>query len=109
MHRSALSLLTVALALMMPWMGEGSGPHRGAGIITALEGSRFLVEERGEAHAMTVDARTRIVIVDDDRVGAVGVGDYVAEECVSDGRGGARATRITLLRPAWKDMASPEN
>ena len=110
MHRSALSLFIVAVVWMTPWTGEGaSGPHRGVGIIAVLDGSQLLVQESGGAHEMTIDARTRIVIVDDDRVGAIGVGDYVAEECVSDGQGGVHATRIALLRPAWKELASPEN
>lgn len=83
--------------------------HRGAGIVVALSPSEITLKDGAERHRLTIDRSTRIVIGSHDHVRQIGIGDYVGEECVPDGRGGLRALTLTLYRPAWMEYASPEN
>ena len=83
--------------------------HRGTGIVISLSPSEITLKEGDERHRMTLEKSTRILITSEDRVRQLGIGDYVAEECVPDGKGGIMAIKLTLYRPAWMENASPEN
>lgn len=106
---TVVSLLAGTAILAGAEGGAGKDVHRGTGIVIALSPSEIALREGEGPHRMAVDLGTRILIVPDDRVRELGVGDYVAEECVSDGKGGARAITLNLYRPAWMENASPEN
>jgi hypothetical protein len=79
------------------------------GIVVAVSPSEITLQEAEGPHRMTIDRTTRTVIVPEDRVSQLGIGDYVAEECIQDGKGGLKAVRLTLYRPAWMENASVEN
>lgn len=103
------SLLVGAVA----WAGADGVPargvHQGVGIVVAVSPSEITLQEAGGPHRLTIDRTTRTLIVPEDRVGQLGIGDYVAEECVPDGKGGLKAVKLTLYRPAWMENASVEN
>ncbi len=108
--------LVVAVGLLVwasGWSLAGGetvqGTHRGTGIVVVLSPSEITLLEREGLHRMTVDQGTRIEIGAEDRVYRLGVGDYVAEECVPNRTGGVTAVRLTLYRPAWMENTSPEN
>ena len=113
--RTSLVVLTVVSLLVGTAILAGADErvwkdaHRGTGIVIALSPSEVTLKEGDDFHRMAVDLGTRILIASDDRVRQIGVGDYVAEECVPDGKDGVRAVRLTLYRPAWMENASPEN
>ena len=114
MKASLASLGAVGLLVVTAgWAGaEGlteKGIHRGTGIVVALAPGTITVREVAGSHAMTTNPDTRIVLTPEDQVSRIGVGDYVAEECALDGRGGVTALKLTLYRPAWMEHASPEN
>jgi actin-like ATPase involved in cell morphogenesis len=110
------TLVAVAAGLVLGtagWAGaheRGSmGMHRGTGIVIAASPSEITMTEGDGVHRIAVDKATRIVIGPEARVRRLGAGDYVAEECVPDGKGGFKAVKIILYRPAWMELASPEN
>jgi hypothetical protein len=106
-----VAALTVAVAMIGP-VGAG-GPvqttHHGTGRVVAVSPAEITLAEPGGRHPMAVDSATAYLIDEDARVSQIGIGDYVAEECVADGKGGVTAMRITLYRAAWMENASPEN
>jgi actin-like ATPase involved in cell morphogenesis len=110
------TLVAVAAGLVLGtavWAGaheQGSkGMHRGTGILIAVSPSEITMTEGDGVHRIAVDKATRIVIGPEAHVRRLGAGDYVAEECVPDGKGGFKAVKIVLYRPAWMELASPEN
>ncbi len=112
MKTTAGGLVLIALLLgpgsWAPAAGPAATAHHGKGRIVAIGPGRITLAEPPGHHAMRVDATTEIVIPREAQVSRLGVGDYVAEECIPDGKGGSKAVRLTLYRPAWMDHASPE-
>ncbi len=114
MKRPLGLLVVVGLLVAAPgWALAGGkavqGTHRGTGVVVVLSPSEIALLEGEGLHRMTINQGTRIRIGAEDRVYRLGIGDYVAEECVPDGTGGVTAVRLTLYRPAWMENASPEN
>lgn len=106
----AFLAIMALLAGAAGWAGaDEKGAHRGTGIVVALLPSEITLKEGNEFHRMSIDRATRILIASEDRVSQLGIGDYVAEECVPDDKGGVKAVKLTLYRPAWMENASPEN
>jgi hypothetical protein len=103
-------LMVLGLLTGVPgWAGaDERATHRGVGIVTALSSSEITLKEGEERHTMRIGSNTKISIRSEDRVRGLGVGDYVAEECVPDGTGHVRAIKLVLYRPAWMENASPE-
>jgi hypothetical protein len=106
---AAVTLLAGTIGWAGAEMAVPGKVHRGTGIVTAVSPTGIVLKEAYGHHAMAIDGTTRIVIDPEARVERYGVGDYVAEECVPDGKGGVRAVKLALLRAAWMDNASPEN
>ena len=106
----AAAALAVALAMIV--RVEAGGPvrttHNGKGRVLAVSPVEITLAEPGGRHPMTLSSDTEVLIDQDASVSRIGRGDYVAEECVPDGKGGVKAVRITLYRPAWMEHASPE-
>jgi hypothetical protein len=111
MRRMGSTLALVALLVgTSGWaLAAEPPPHRGTGIVTAISPTRVVLKEAEGVHALTITKATRIEIAAEHGVARIGVGDYVAEECVPDGKGGLRAVSLTLYRPAWLEISSPEN
>jgi len=113
--KRSLAVLTVVglLAGAAAWAGVDTpapkGVHRGTGVVVAISPSEITLQEAERPHRMAIDRTTQTLILPDDRVGQLGIGDYVAEECIPDGKGGLKAVRLTLYRPAWMENASVEN
>lgn len=110
------TLVAVAAGLVLGtagWAGaheQGSmGTHQGTGVVVAVSPSGITMTEGQGFHRIALDKATRIVIDPEAGVRRLGAGDYVAEECVPDGKGGFKAVKIILYRPAWRELASAEN
>ena len=114
MKASLASLVVAGLFATAVGWAEAEAPtvegtHRGTGIVVAVAPGAMTVREAAASHTMTTDLGTRTLLTPEDQVSQIGVGDYIAEECVPDGRGGVTAVKLTLYRPAWMEHASPEN
>ncbi len=106
----------LALLTLLAWLpgAEAGGLHTAKGIVLSVDpraGRIVMTHDDAQGrHVLVVDRATRIV---DEAgmpipIGALQAGDLVREQCVPNGAGPSVATRIWLLRPAWKDLASPE-
>lgn len=107
--------VVAALAVVVAMMArvEAGGPaqrmHSGTGRVVAVSPAEITLAEPGGRHPMRIDSGTKVLIDEDARVSRIAPGDYVAEACAPDGKGGVKAIRITLYRPAWMENASPEH
>ena len=111
---AAMVVMAALLAGAAGWAGaeesSATRPHRSTGIVVAISPTGLtMIEDHGRhRHVLGIDSTTRILLGAGTGVRGLGVGDYVAEECVPDGKGGLRAVKLVLYRPAWLDLASPE-
>ncbi|MBI1894632.1 MAG: hypothetical protein HYS14_11025 [Candidatus Rokubacteria bacterium] len=112
----ALTLLTAIAMALSPLASVGADAgdfHSGKGTVlwVDVEGRRILMtEEPDGTHMLVLELRTKVVDETGRRIAATALrpGDLVREECrlVEDDNG--VATEIRLLRPAWMEIASPE-
>ena len=108
--RAEVVIAVVFLAsVLVPSAADAAGPHRGSGIVTAFAGDSLTMQEGRGFHTIRVTPRTKVTIGAEAGISRIGVGDYIAEECVRNARGELEARRLILYRPAWKELASPEN
>lgn len=110
MRRTASAIALVALLLGTYGLTQADRPrpHRSTGIVTAISSSKIVLRQPEGRHILTITPATEILIAAEDGVSRIGVGDYVGEECLSDGKGGQRVVTLTLYRPAWVEISSPE-
>jgi hypothetical protein len=98
---ATLLSMMILLAGMFGWaaaeIAVPGNVHRGTGTVTAVSPARIVLEEVHGRHAMALDGKTRIVIDQEARVGRLGTGDVVAEECVPDGKGGVQGRQADPL------------
>ncbi len=103
---------TVTALLVWGAAGPATADHlhtaRGK-IVSADRASLAMVLENGHRHTLEL-SRTTVVYDESDRLSALPLqpGDLVQEDCVSLADGRFLARRITLLRAAWRELASPE-
>jgi hypothetical protein len=111
MFAGALVLVTV-LGLLPA--AEAGALHTAKGVVLSVDprAGRIVMthEDAQGSHVLVVNLLTQIV---DEAgalipMGALQPGDLVREQCVPNGSNPSVATRISVLRPAWKDLASPE-
>lgn len=113
--RNALSLMPVALVvvLMMGSEAYNSDFHRSTGLVVKVDPAKrtVLLAKNGHYHELLVGPGG---VVLDDRSNALQglialqVGDYVSEECILQKGGLSIARKISVLRPAWRMLESPE-
>lgn len=113
--RNALSLIPVALivVLMMGLEAYNSDFHRATGLVVKLDPAKrtVLLAKNGHYHELLV--RPGAVVLNDQSkapqaLTALRVGDYVSEECILQKGGLSIARKISVLRPAWRMLESPE-
>ena len=105
--------VTVLLAMLsVAGVALADGLHRTSGVIVAADRDIVTIRlESGASLALSLAASTAVYdgVGQPMRAAALGPGDYVREECVEREGGRHVAVRITLLRPAWRDLGPPEN
>ena len=79
-------------------------------IVAAGPGDMVMVLDNNHRHTLVLADATKVY---DDmgkmiRTAGLRTGDYVQEECLRLPDGRFVAKRIILLRPAWRDLQSPE-
>ena len=109
---AAMKLVMVVLAVVLLLWGPGlaAADHEGMGLIVAAGPGRVTMVENSHRHSLVL-ARTTQVTDDAGNpipVTALGAGDYVREACVPQPDGRFIAKRIVVLRPAWRELTSPE-
>lgn len=108
---------TLVLGMGIPPAGAdeqpGVGLHRSTGLVVRVDSGRGSVAMKLNGHVHTL-AVTKATVLRDDwgeplaGLRALHVGDYVREECVAGPEGKLLARKIELLRPAWRELESPE-
>jgi hypothetical protein len=104
--------LVLLAALALTPGADAAGLHTGKGTVLSVDaatGRLVMTHGAHGRHVLVLDRATRVV----DETGApipaaaLQPGDVVREECVT-GAGLPVARQIWVLRPAWKELASPE-
>lgn len=117
--KTAILILAAALVLGLisppGGMAEqpGAAPHRSTGVVVRVDPGqgRVVMKLNGHVHELAV---TKATVLKNDwgeplaSVKALQVGDYVREECVAGPEGKSLARKIEVLRPAWRELESPE-
>jgi hypothetical protein len=117
--KTAVLVLAAALVLGVgvPPAGadepQAAGLHRSTGLVVRVDAGlgRVVMKVNGHVHALAV---TKATVLRNDwgeplaGLRALHVGDYVREECVAGPEGKLLARKIELLRPAWRELESPE-
>ena len=104
----------VAALMVFGVAAAAAADHAGGGVIVAAppgEPTLNVILEGGQRWAMLVGEVTEIY---DDLGRAIpasrlNAGDYVREICARLPDGRIMAKQITVLRPAWRALESPEN
>lgn len=119
MRKTAATILAVGLVLglVAPSMAlsetPGGGAHRSTGLAVRVnpgQGS-VVMKVNGHIHELAV---TKATVLKNDwneplaGLGALQVGDYIREECAAGPDGKSVARKIEVLRPAWRELESPE-
>ncbi len=113
--RKPLTVIPVALimALLMGSEAYAAGFHRSTGLVAKVDLTRgtVLLAENGHSRELVVGRSA--LILDDQGNGlrslkGLQVGDYVSEECMLQKGGPSIARKISVLRPAWRMLESPE-
>jgi hypothetical protein len=86
--------------------------HQVMGMVTVVdpkEGHVRLKEDNESFHTLCCGGETTI-LGDDEPLAVSGLqpGDYIRSECVTADDGRLIASKIVLLRPAWRMLESPE-
>lgn len=108
---------TLVLGVSVPPAGadepQAAGPHRSTGLVVRVDPGqgRVVMKLNGHVHELAVTSAT--VLRNDwgeplRSLKAIQVGDYVREECVAGPEGKSLTRRIEVLRPAWRELESPE-
>lgn len=114
---AAIFPAVLVLGLMFPTAGgsgpPGVNPHHSTGLVVRVDPGqgRVVMKVNGHVHELTV---TKATVLRNDwgeplrSLKAIQVGDYVREECVAGPEGKSLARKIEVLRPAWRELESPE-
>ncbi len=109
---AVLTPLTLTLSPLGPFgAAEAGALHSGTGTLLSVEGGRLMMtEEPRGTHILALNYETTIVDATGSPLAAASLqpGDLVREECLAAGDGTFTAKQIRLLRPAWRELASPE-
>lgn len=107
----------LVLGLLVPSPGvaqpAGGEVHRSTGLVVRVNAVQESVVMRSNGHVHELAVTGATVLRDDwgeplAGLRALQVGDYVREECVAGPRGTRVARTIKVLRPAWRELESPE-
>ena len=111
-----MKIVIGTVTALVVWSGAGLAMadqvHTAKGKIVSADGaSVIMVLENGHRHTLELSPTTEAYGEYGQRSSARALqpGDYVEEDCVSGPGGGFLASRIRLLRAAWREIGPPEN
>ena len=109
--KSVVGLVVAVLILCVA--GVASADHVGTGVILVAgpgEGTMTLVLKEGRPWTLVLGEATKVYDDSGREISPsrLGPGDYVREVCVKLPDWRILAKQITVLRPAWRELGTPE-
>jgi hypothetical protein len=109
--KQTIGFVAVFLILMGAGVASAEVEHASTGVLVAAGPGAVTLLENGRRLTLVLGDTTAIF---DDlgqplSAAGLGPGDYVREECTRQADGQSLARRITVLRPAWRALGSPES
>ena len=100
----------LATLVVLGTAGAALADHEGVGIIVAADRAGVTMVENSHSHVLVLAATTKVYDDEGKAIPAarLGRGDVVREECVPQPDGRSIAKWIAILRPAWRELESPE-